>query len=96
MELYLRYKSGLLGLALERVQAGNQLLLFMVQLCAVLYEAVCYFSVENPELCWTWSLVVVVAGLAHVIATRLRSCIICLVCINWQNTQSKGLENKFA
>ena len=46
-------KSGLVGLAFERVQAGNQLLLFTMQLCVVLYEPSCYFSVENPELCWT-------------------------------------------
>ena len=52
-------KSGLLGLALERVQAGIQLLLFTVQVCVVLYEAGFYFSVENPESCGTWSFAVV-------------------------------------
>ena len=54
----IRCKGGLAGLALDRVQAGNQLLLF-TQLCVVLYEAGCYFSVENPELCWTSAFAVV-------------------------------------
>ena len=52
-------KSGLVGLALERVQTGNNLLLFTVQLCLALCEAGCFFfSVENPELCWTWAFAV--------------------------------------
>ena len=52
-------KSGLVGLASKRVQAADQLLLFTMQLCVVLYEAGCYFPVEKPELCWTWAFAVV-------------------------------------
>ena len=94
-------RSGLVGLAFQLVEGGNQLMLFTMQRCVVLCEAGCFFSVENPELYWTWAFAVVafvrnLPGVAVVkvyhdqfgtqYSKRPCSCTICLVCIPWQTT----------
>ena len=52
-------KSGLDELLLKQVEVGNHLLLFTLQLCVVLHEANCFFSVGDPVSCWTWAFAVV-------------------------------------
>ena len=49
-------RSNLLGHQAELVATGNSLLEFTADMCILLWQQDCYFSVENPELSWLWLL----------------------------------------